>query len=210
MSGKVKILSFLCCMLVHYTFAIQWGSYADFETEATNALSNVEVLMSADYTNRLSCCRCELDPTNEMASAALLMLAISDDAKSNHIPELIGNTNWQRRITWFLNCPVTERTIWQRACALTMLSTSNTDQAKAVEYYNCATNTLQQWDSMSNCFTGGVFYLSIARYYNSSELSPRLCLVFSAADSAKKAGMIQQFNNFINMLPVETQEFLRP
>ncbi len=195
-------------LISHLAFALPWANYAEFENAATNALSNMDVLMSADFTNQLTQCVNELNPTNEMASSALLMLAISDDAKSNNLEEFVGNTNSLARVSWFMTSSATERTLWHKACAVTMLSTGNADPVKAVDYFNCSTNTLHQWDSMPNCFSGGQLYLSIARHYGAAELSPRMCLVFAAADSAKTAGMVQQFNYYADMLPAETREFL--
>ncbi len=195
-------------LISHCVFALPWASYTEFETAATNALSNIDVLLSANFTNQLAQCINELNPTNELASSALLMLAISDDAKSNNLEEFVGNTNSQARVSWFMTSLATERTLWHKACAVTMLSTGNADPVKAVDYFNCATNTLHQWDSMPNCFSGGQLYLSIARHYGAAELSPRMCLVFAAADSAKTAGMVQQFNYYADMLPAETREFL--
>jgi hypothetical protein len=88
-----------------------------------------------------------------------------------------------------------------------MLSTGNKN-ATAAEYYNVATNTLQYWDAHTNCFSGGELYQSIARYFGASELNPRTCLIFAMAVSAKKAGMMQQFNYYCSLLPLETRTFL--
>ena len=204
----MRKLSFLCMVAMHYAFAAPWANYAEFEADAVKALANIDILMSADYTNRLVLCRSELNATNEMASAALLMLAISDDAKSNHVEEFVGNTNCQSRIGWFRDCPATERTLWQKACAVAMLSTGCRSPADALGLFHCATNTLYQWDASENCFSGGALYSSIARYFGASDLSPRGSLVFAAADSAKVAGLFQQFSNYANMLPAESREFL--
>lgn len=205
----MKVL-FLCLALaVNRAFAVQWVDYDAFEVDATNAIANIGILMSDDYTNRLHLCRGESDATNEMASAALLMLAMSDDAKSNCVKEFIGNTNALCRVVWFLEaCPARPRILWQKICALTMLSTANGDAMVAREHFAVATNTLQQWDSFGNCFTGGELYRAIARYFGASELTPRQSLIFAAAISAEKAGLKQQFESYSSLLPVETRAFL--
>ena len=204
----MKMLLLPCSLLAHLSLADQWSSYEEFEADATNALANMEVLMSAEYTNRLSLCREELGPTNEMASAALLMLAISDDAKSIHMESFVGNTNALAKAAWLMNSTATGRTLWQKSCAIAMLATDNADSAAAVRYFCCATNALHQWDSTPNSFSGGDLSLSIARYFGAPELTPRSCLVFAAASSAKTAGMAQEFAAYANMLPIETQAFL--
>ena len=119
----------------------------------------------------------------------------------------VGNTNCLCRVAWFLTCHNQERTLWQKICAITMLSTGNKN-ATAAEYFNVATNTLQYWDAHTNCFSGGELYQSIARYFGASELNSRICLVFAAAISAKKAGMTQQFSYYSGSLPLETRKFL--
>ena len=189
-------------------FAVQWVDYDAFESDATNAMANVGILVSDGYTNRLHLCRGELEATNEMASAALLMLAMSDDAKSNHVKEFIGNTNALCRVAWFLDCPAWQRTLWQKICAITMLSTANRDATVARGYFVVAIKTLQQWDALGDCFSGGGLYRAIARYFGASELTPRQCLIFAAAISAEKAGMKQQFDYYSSLLPVETRAFL--
>jgi len=204
----MKKICFVFVMIARFAIANQWANYAAFEVDATNALSNIGMLMSDEFTNRLSLCRAELDPTNEMSSAALLLLAISDDAKSNNIEEFVGDTNSLVRVLWFLNYSATERTLWQKSCAMAMLSSGNTDPSIAAEYFSCATNILHQWDSMTNCFSGGVIYQNIARYCGVSELDARASLVFAAADSAKIAGMASEFSQYASMLPPETQIFL--
>ena len=201
-------LGLIAAVVVNQVFANQWVDYAEFECDATNAIENIGILMSDSYTNKLYLCRCELAPTNEMSSAALLMLALSDDAKSTHIEDFVGNTNALAKVSWFLTCPSHERTLWQRACAITMLSTANKNPMTAVEYFNVATNALQQWDANGNCFSGGALYQAIAGYFGAAELNPRMCLVFAAATSAKEAGMEQQFNYFSSLLPPEAHDFL--
>lgn len=203
-----RSLWFFIVAIANQVLASQWVSYAEFERDATNAIANINILMSDSYTNQLCLCRSELDPTNEVSSAALLMLALSDDAKSNHVEELAGNTNCLCRVTWFLTCPNQERTLWQKTCAITMLSTGNKNAVVAAEYFNVATNALQYLDAHTNCFSGGELYQSLARYFGASELNPRMCLVFASAISAKKAGMMQQFNYYSSLLPLETREFL--
>ena len=195
-------------LFANLAFANQWADYAEFEVDATNAIANISVLISDSYTNRLHLCRGELEPTNEMSSAALLLLALSDDAKSNHVEEFIGNTNCLCSVSWFLTSPVQERTLWQKICAITILSTGNKDPTVAAGYFNIAVSTLQQWDALGNCFQGGVLYQAIARYFGASELNPRMCLIFAAAVSAKKSGMAQQFNYYSSLLPLETRAFL--
>ncbi len=195
-------------MLAHFAFAVEWATYDAFEVDATNALANVEALMSDEYTNRLTICRNELNPTNEIASAALLMLAISDDAKSTHVDSLIGDTNSLKRVSWFLTSPATDRTMWQKSCAIAMLASANDNPMVAVVHFNCATNALHLWDSMANCFNGGVLYQRIAHNFGVPELDARLNLIFAAADSAKTAGMTSLFSYFVSLLPAETREFL--
>lgn len=204
----MKGLCVLFAMTVWHVMASQWTNYAAFEADATNALAHVDILMSPNYTNRLELCRGELDCTNEIASAALLMLAISDDAKSVRVEEFLGNTNYLNRIAWFMNCPVTERTLWQKSCAIVLLSTGNTNVENAREFFNCATNCLRQWDSSVSNYSGGGLYQSIAGYFGAQELSPRQCLIFAAADSAKTAGLSQEFDYYSNMLPSTSREFL--
>lgn len=199
---------FFIVAIANQVLASQWAGYAEFESDATNAIANISVLTSDSYTNQLHLCRNELDSTNEVSSSALLMLALSDDAKSNHIEDFVGNTNCLCRVAWFLTCPNQERTIWQKICAITMLSTGNKNATVAAEYFNVANNTLQYWDAHPNCFSGGELYRSIAQYFGASELNPRMCLVFAAAVSAKKAGMAQQFSYYSSLLPLETREFL--
>lgn len=203
-----RLLWFLIVAIADQVLASQWAGYTEFESDATNAIANISVLMSDSYTNQLHSCRSELDSTNEVSSAALLMLALSDDAKSNHIENFVGDTNCLCRVAWFLTCPNQERTLWQRICAITMLSTGNKNATVAAGYFNVATNALQYWDSHENCFSGGELYQAIAQYFGTSELSPRMCLVFAAAVSAKNAGMSQQFNHYSSLLPLETREFL--
>lgn len=203
-----RSLWFFIVAIANQVLASQWAGYSEFESAATNAIANISILMSDSYTNQLHLCRSELDATNELSSAALLMLALSDDAKSNHSKDFVGNTNCLCRVAWFLTCPNQERTLWQKICAITMLSTGNKNTAAAVEYFNATTNTLQYWDAHTNCFSGGELYQSIARYFGASELNPRMCLVFAAAVSAKKAGMTQQFSYYSSALPLETREFL--
>ena len=149
-----------------------------------------------------------MEATNEMASSALLILAMSDDAKSNHVTEFTGNTNALCRVAWFLDCPAWQRTLWQKICAITMLSTANRDATVARGYFVVATKTLRQWDALGDCFSGGGLYRAIARYFGASELTPRQCLIFAAAISAEKAGMKQQFDYYSSLLPVETRAFL--
>lgn len=203
-----RSLWFFVVAIPNLVLASQWAGYAEFESDATNAIANISILMSDSYTNQLCLCRSELDSTNEVSSAALLMLALSDDAKSNHVEEFAGNTNCLCRVTWFLTCPNQERTLWQKTCAITMLSTGNKNAAVAAEYFNVATNALQYWDTHENCFSGGELYQSLARYFGAPELNSRMCLVFAVAVSAKKAGMMQQFNYYSSLLPLETREFL--
>lgn len=208
-NGKVKrSLWFFIVAIAHQILASQWADYAEFEDDAINAIANINILISDSYTNQLGLCRSELNPTNEVSSVALLMLALSDDAKSNHIEEFAGNTNCLCRVTWFLTHPNQERTLWQKTCAITMLSTGNKNTAVAAEYFIVATNALQYLDAHENCFSGGVLYQSIARYFGAPELSSRMCLAFAAAVSAKKAGMMQQFNYYSGLLPLETRVFL--
>ena len=199
---------FFIVAIANQVLASQWAGYAEFESDATNAIANISFLTSDSYTNQLHLCRSELDSTNEVSSAALLMLALSDDAKSNHVEGFVGNTNCLCRITWFLTCPNQERTLWQKICGITMLSTGNKNATVAAECFNVATNALQYWDTHENCFSGGELYQAIARYFCASELNPRMCLVFAAAVSAKKAGMMQQFSCYSSSLPLETREFL--
>lgn len=203
-----RSLWFFIFAIAGQVLANQWAGYAEFESDATNAIANINILMSDSYTNQLHLCRNELDSTNEVSSAALLMLALSDDAKSNHIEAFAGNTNCLGRVTWFLTCPNQERILWQKTCAITMLSTGNKNATVAEEYFNAATNALQYLDAHDNCFSGGELYQSIARYFGASELNLRMCLVFAVAVSAKKAGMTQQFNYYSSLLPLETQAFL--
>ena len=203
-----KSLWFLIVAIANQVLASQWAGYAEFESDATNAIENISVLMSDSYTNQLHLCRSELDSTNEVSSAALLMLALSDDAKSSHVEDFVGNTNCLCRASWFLTCPNQERTLWQKTCAITMLATCNKNATLATEYFNVATNALQYLDSHENCYSGGELYQAIAQYFGTSELSPRMCLVFAAAVSAKKAGMTQQFSYYFSLLPLETREFL--
>ena len=205
---KREIVIVVPALFANLAFACQWADYAEFEADATNAIANISVLISDSYTNRLHLCRSELASTNEISSAALLLLAISDDAKSNHVEEFIGNTNCLCRAAWFTTCPVQERTLWQKICAITILSTGNEDPTVAAEYFNIAAITLQQWDSLGNCFSGGELYSAIAQYFGASELNPRTCLIYAIAVSAKKAGMTQQFNYYSSLLPLETQSFL--
>jgi hypothetical protein len=208
-NGKMKRLLWLIIVAIaNHVLSSQWDSYVEFESDATNALAKINILISDSYTNQLHLCRSELDSTNEVSSAALLMLSLSDDAKSNHIREYVGNTNCLCRVAWFLTCPNQERTIWQKICAITILSTSNKNTMMAAEYFNVATNVLQYWDNHPNCFLGGELYQSIARYFGASELNPRMCMIFATAVSAKKAGMTQQFTHYLSMLPLETREFL--
>ncbi len=206
MKKEIGIVTFVA--FANLASANQWADYAEFEVDATNAIANISVLISDSYTNRLHLCRSELGPTNEISSAALLLLALSDDAKSNHVEDFIGNTNWLGSVAWFLTCPVQDRTLWQKICAITILSTGNKDPTVASEYFNIAVSTLQQWDALGNCFQGGVLYQAIAQYFGSSELNPRMCLIFAAAVSAKKSGMTQQFNHYSSLLPSETRAFL--
>jgi sulfur relay (sulfurtransferase) DsrC/TusE family protein len=203
-----KYLLILVVVIVNHVLADQWDSYAEFEVDATNAIANISFLMSDRYTNQLYLCRNEVDPTNEVSSAALLMLALSDDVKSNNVEELVGDTNSLSRVAWFLTCPNHKRTQWQKICAITMLSTSNKDVNVAEEYFNVATNALKYWDTHENCFSGGELYKSIARYFGSSELNPRMCLIFAATVSAKKAGMVPQYRHYLNLLPEETRNFV--
>lgn len=207
-NGEMKVLFLFLALTVDLAFAVQWDDYDAFEADATNAILNVGILMSDGYTNRLHLCRGELVATNEMASAALLMLAMSDDAKSNCVREFIGNTNALCRIAWFLDCPASPRILWQKICAITMLSTANRDASIAREHFAVATKTLQQWDAFGNCFSGGELYKAIARYFGASELTPRQSLIFAAAISAEKAGLKQQFESYTSLLPVETRSFL--
>ena len=195
-------------LFANLSFASHWTDYAEFEIDATNAIANISVLISDSYANRLHRCRSELSPTNEMSSAALLLLAVSDDAKSIHIKEFIGNTNCLCRVAWFLTCPVQKRTLWQKICAITILSTGNKKPSVAAEYFNIAANTLQQWDALGNCFSGGELYSAIAQYFGAPELNVRSCLIFAMAVSAKKAGMAQQFDSCANQLPAVTRDFL--
>lgn len=204
---KKSLLLFIVA-IANQVLASQWASYAEFANDATNAIANINLLMSDSYSNQLHLCRSELDSTNEMASAALLMLALSDDAKSNHVEEFVSDTNCLCRIAWFLTCPNQERTLWQKICALTMLSTGNKNATIAAEYFNVTTNMLQYLDTHENCFSGDELYQAIARYFSASELNPRMCLVFAAAVSAKNAGMMQQFNYYSSLLPLETRAFL--
>ena len=203
-----KTLWLFIVMTATHLFAVQWASYAEFERDATNAIANINFLTSDSYTNQLHLCRSGVGSANEVSSAALLMLALSDDAKSNHVKEFVGNTNCLCRVGWFLTCPNMERTLWQKICAITMLSTDNKNATIAAEYFNVATNTLQYWDAHENCFSGGELYKAISRYFGASELTPRTCLIFAAAVSAKKAGKVQQFNHYSSLLPLETREFL--
>ena len=205
---KKEIVIVVLALFANLSFANQWTNYAEFEADATNAIANISVLISDSYTNRLHLCRSELDPTNEISSAALLLLALSDDAKSNHVEKFIGNTNCLCRVAWFLTRSVRERTLWQKICAITILSTGNKDSTAAAEYFNIAASTLQQWDSLGSCFSGGELYSAIAEYFGASELNPRTCLIFAMAVSAKKAGMTQQFNYYCSLLPLETRTFL--
>ena len=205
---KKQIVLVVFMLFANLSFANIWADYAEFVRDATNAIANISVLISDSYTNRLHLCRRELSPTNEMSSAALLLLAFSDDAKSTHDKELIGNTNCLQRVTWFLTCPVQKRTLWQKICAITILSTGNKDTSVAAEYFNIAANTLHHWDSLGNCFSGGELYSAIAQYFGASELDVRSCLIFAMAVSAKKAGMSQQFDRYASQLPAETQDFL--
>ena len=205
---KKEIVIVVLALFANLSFANQWTNYAEFEADATNAIANISVLISDSYTNRLHLCRSELDPTNEISSAALLLLALSDDAKSNHVKEFVGNTNCQCRAAWFLTYSAQERTLWQKICAIAILSTSNKDSTVAVEYFNIASSTLHQWDSLGGCYTGGELYSAIAQYFGSSELNPRDSLIFAMAVSAKKAGMKQQSKYYCSLLPLETQAFL--
>lgn len=204
----MRTLCFFLAMAVGRAFAVQWTNYGAFATDATNALANVGILMSDGYTNRLHLCRSECGPTNEMSSAALLLLAMSDDARSNCGEGFIGSTNALGRVGWFLSCPVQSRTLWQKACAITMLSTANREPAIAREHFAAATQALQQWDARGDCFFGGALYVSIARYFGAAELTPRQCLIFSAAVSAKRAGMKREFDDYSSLQPIETREFL--
>lgn len=194
--------------LAYGAFAGQWIDYAEFEKDATNALDHVDILMSDEYVARLISCKNELSSTNEIATAALLLLAISDDAKSNHMEDFIGSTSSLSRISSFVTNMVTERTLWQKSCAIVMLATGNDDPAVAQKYFICATNAVSQWDEMSNCFDGGDLYRCIARYYGAPEMDARSSVVFAAADSAKTAGYIESFKFYLNMLSQESREFL--
>ena len=207
--GRMKYFCLCSIMLAHFALAVEWATYDAFVVDATNAMANVAVLMSDEYTNRLIICRNELNPTNEIASAALLMLAISDDAKSTHVDSQVGDTNFLKRVSWFLTSPATDRTMWQKSCAIAMLASANDNPAAAVGYFNCATNALHIWDSMSSCFNGGELYRRIAQNFGVPELDARSNLIFAAADSAKTAGMTSLFNYFVSLLPAETREFLR-
>lgn len=207
-NGSMKTVLIIIALVTGQAVATQWSNYAEFEADATNAIANIDILMSDSYTNRLHLCRAELAPTNEISSAALLMMALVDDAKSNRVVEFIGSTNCLSRVTWFLDSPVQERTLWQKICAITILATGNKDSAVAAGHFNIAVNTLQQWDSLGNCFSGGELYSAIARYFGAPELSPRTCLIFAIAVLAKKAGMAYQFDSYSNLLPTETREFL--
>ena len=203
-----KLLMLVMIVIDSPIWASQWAGFEDFERDATNAIANISILISDAYTNRLHLCRDELSPSNEVSSAALLMLAICDDAKSNRIEEFVGNTNCQLRAAWFLQCPNHERIQWQKICAITMLSTANNDRDAAAEYFNVSMNALQYWDSHGNCFPGGELYKSVAKYFGTSELNPRMCLIFATAVAAKNAGMMQQFTYYSSLLPLETREFL--
>lgn len=205
---KKEIVVVALALFANLSFASHWTDYAEFEIDATNAIANISVLISDSYTNRLHLCKSELSPTNEMSSAALLLLALSDDAKSIHVKEFIGNTNCLRRVSWFLTCPVQKRTLWQKICAITILSTGNKEPSVAAEYFNIAANTLQQWDALGNCFSGGELYSAITQYFGAPELNVRSCLIFAMAVSAKKAGMAQQFDSCANQLPAVTRDFL--
>lgn len=203
-----KLLIFVTVVIAHPIWASQWAGFEEFERDATNAIANINILISDSYTNRLHLCRDELGPSNEVSSAALLMLALSDDAKSNRVEEFVGNTNSLLKAAWFLQCPNQERVLWQKICAITMLSTGNNDPVAAVEYFNVSTNALQYWDSHKKCFSGGELYTAIARFFGASELNPRVCLIFATAVSAKNAGMTQQAEHYSSLLPLETREFL--
>lgn len=203
---KLKFLFFVA--LIYRSSACPWSDYAGFEISATNALEDVRVLMSSEYTNRLISCRRALAPTNAMASASLLILAISDCAKSIHDEEFVGILDCQTRLSWFVDSPVLADTLWQKSCAITMLSTENLNSDKALVYLNCATNALHSWDAMGNCFDGGTLYAAVARYFNATELNPRQCFEFAAADSARKAGLLHLFEHYVSLLPAESRDFL--
>lgn len=203
-----KIVIVVMVVMAHPIWASQWAGFEEFERDATNAIVNISILISDSYTNRLHLCRDELGPSNEVSSAALLMLALSDDAKSNRVKEFVGNTNSLLRAAGFLQCPNQERVLWQKVCAIAMLSTGNNDPVAAVEYFNVSTNALQYWDSHMNCFSGGALYKAVAKYFGASELNPRMCLIFATAVSAKNAGMTQQVEHYSSLLPLETREFL--
>ena len=105
-NGSMKTVLIIIALVTGQAVATQWSNYAEFEADATNAIANIDILMSDSYTNRLHLCRAELAPTNEISSAALLMMALVDDAKSNRVVEFIGSTNCLSRVTWFLDSPV--------------------------------------------------------------------------------------------------------
>ena len=136
-----------------------------------------------------------------MKCHAVFMMMIS-------LHSLIGDTNSLKRVSWFLTSPATDRTMWQKSCAVALLTSANDDPDIAVGHFNCATNALHMWDSMTNCFNGGVLYQRIAQSFGVPELDVRSNLIFAAADSAKTAGMTLLFNYFVSLLPAETREFL--
>lgn len=185
-----------------------WTNYEAFEVDATNAMAHVDILMSSDFTNRLAACGRELPLTNEIASAALLTLAVCDDVKSDQVPDLIGDTNALTRVSSLLSIPTTQRNLWQKSCAIAMLATDNDNPIMARTYFNSATNALHQWDSTTNCYNGGALYQSFASHFGASELTPRQSLIFAAAQAAKTAGLLSQYTYYKNLLPAETRSFL--
>ena len=207
-NGEMKRLAIVALLLACQANGLEWTSYAAFETDVTNAMAHVDILMSSDFTNRLSACGRELPLTNEMASAALLTLAVSDDARSNRLPELVGETNALTRVSPLLSLPVTQRNLWQKSCAIALLATENEDPLRARSYFNSATNAIHQWDATVNCYNGGALYQSIATHFGVSELTPRQSLVFAAAHAAKMAGLLTEYTYYKNLLPSETRSFL--
>lgn len=205
---KMKITMLLTALLPFFADARQWESYGAFEIDATKALNDVAQLTSPAFTNRLMQCIDEEGLTNEIGSAAQLLLAISEEAKSNNDEVMIGDTNALSRASMILDVASTGRNLWQKSCALTMLASANDDKLRAKEFFGAATNLLHQWDVSTNRYDGGVLYENVARHFKSAEMSPRDCLLFSAAVSALDAGMQSQYIRFLNLLPAETREFL--
>lgn len=204
----MKKLFVVLLISVFHIPALCWDTYEMFVIDATNALEHGDFLVSDSYTNQLWQCQMQLHLTNEIGSASLLLLAISEQSKTDTVEGMVGNRDFVNRLLWFKTSVADDRTLWQKVCALTLLSTENRDSTMAHDYFSIATNVFSQWNASTNCFNGGILYEAIARHYGAPELSARQSLIFTAADAAKKAGLLPEFMFYRNMLPPETRNFL--